>query len=102
MFASSRQRPQRRWLERGSEAGRGALGKVSPIYFWADAGFANPEVYEFLEAEGIKYAIRLPANRVLQERIGYLLTPLAARRMTCAGPMQASPTKQEAGRDPAG
>ena len=24
-------------------------------------------------AEGVKYAIRLPANRVLQERIGYLL-----------------------------
>ena len=35
----------------------------------ADAGFANPEVYEFLEAALIKYAIRLPANRVLQERI---------------------------------
>ena len=32
-----------------------------------------PEVYEFLEAERIKYAIRLPANRVLQDRIGYLL-----------------------------
>jgi hypothetical protein len=31
-------------------------GKVSRIYFRADAGFANPEVYEFLEAEGIKYA----------------------------------------------
>jgi hypothetical protein len=48
-------------------------GKVSRIYFRADAGFANPEVYEYLEGEGIKYAIRLPANRVLQERIGYLL-----------------------------
>ena len=48
-------------------------GKVSHIYFRADAGFANPEVYEYLEAERIKYAIRLPANRVLQERIGYLL-----------------------------
>src|SRR2546430_15690074 len=46
-------------------------GKVSRIYFRADAGFANPEVYEFLEAERIKYAIRLPANRVLQERIGF-------------------------------
>jgi hypothetical protein len=49
-------------------------GKVSRIYFRADAGFANPEVYEYLEGQGIKYAIRLPANRVLQERIGYLLT----------------------------
>jgi len=49
-------------------------GKVSRIYFRADAGFANPEVYEFLDAERIKYAIRLPANRILQERIGRLLT----------------------------
>src|SRR6266446_10222401 len=32
-----------------------------------------PEVYEFLEAKRIKYAIRLPANQVLQGRIGYLL-----------------------------
>ena len=48
-------------------------GKLSRINFRADAGFANPEVYEFLEGEGIRYAIRLPANRVLQERIGYLL-----------------------------
>ena len=47
--------------------------KVSRLYFRADAGFANPEVYGYLEGEGIKYAIRLPANRVLQERIGYLL-----------------------------
>jgi hypothetical protein len=49
-------------------------GKVSRIYFRADAGFANPDVYEFLETERIKYAIRLPANHVLQERIGHLLT----------------------------
>src|SRR5262245_54926176 len=48
-------------------------GKVTRIYFRADAAFAMPEVYEFLEAERIKYAIRLPANRVLQDRIGYLL-----------------------------
>jgi DDE family transposase len=44
------------------------------IRFRADAGFANPEVYEFLEAERIKYAIRLPAKQILQHRIGYLLT----------------------------
>jgi hypothetical protein len=49
-------------------------GKVSCIYFRADAAFAMPEVYEFLEAERIKYAIRLPANQVLQSRIGYRLT----------------------------
>jgi hypothetical protein len=43
-------------------------------YFRADAAFASPEVYEFLEAEDFKYAIRLPANRVLQDSIGHLLT----------------------------
>src|SRR5262245_853283 len=48
-------------------------GKVTRIYFRADAAFAVPEVYEFLEAERIKYAIRLPANQILQGRIGYLL-----------------------------
>jgi Transposase DDE domain group 1 len=42
-------------------------------YFRGDAAFANPEVYEFLEAEGYKYTIRLPANSVLQERIAWLL-----------------------------
>jgi hypothetical protein len=42
-------------------------------YFRGDAAFANPEVYEFLEAEGYKYTIRLPANAVLQENIGWLL-----------------------------
>jgi len=46
---------------------------VKRLYFRADAAFANPEVYAFLEAAGIAYAIRLPANRVLQDKIGYLL-----------------------------
>jgi hypothetical protein len=48
-------------------------GKVSRIYFRADAAFAMPGVYEYLEDTRIKYAIRLPANRVLQQRIGHLL-----------------------------
>jgi hypothetical protein len=43
------------------------------LYFRGDAAFANPEIYEFLEAEGYGYTIRLPANSVLQHRIGYLL-----------------------------
>ena len=46
---------------------------VKRLYFRGDAAFANPEIYEFLEAEGIGYTIRLPANRILQERIGDLL-----------------------------
>jgi hypothetical protein len=48
-------------------------GTVKRLYFRGDAAFANPEIYEFLEAEGMGYAIRLPANRVLQERICHLL-----------------------------
>jgi hypothetical protein len=44
------------------------------LYFRADAAFAKPEIYELLEHEGIRYAIRLPANQVLQRRIGHLLT----------------------------
>jgi len=48
-------------------------GVVKHLYFRGDAGFANPEVYEFLEAEGASYTIRLPANQVLQDKIGYLL-----------------------------
>jgi hypothetical protein len=42
-------------------------------YFRADAAFASPEIYEFLEAEGYAYVIRLPANAVLQRRIAHLL-----------------------------
>jgi Transposase DDE domain group 1 len=49
-------------------------GKVLRLYFRADAAFANPDLYEYLEDEGIKYAIRLPMNPILQERIGHLLT----------------------------
>src|SRR4030081_1079305 len=78
-------------------------GKVSRIYFRADAGFANPDVYEFLEADGIKYAIRLPANRILQERIGYLLKRPVGRPSNDVRRSHASfTTKQEAGRDLAG
>ncbi len=42
-------------------------------YFRGDGAFASPEVYEFLETESFKYAIRLPANRVLQDSIVHLL-----------------------------
>jgi hypothetical protein len=48
--------------------------KMRRRYFRGDAAFANPDIYEFLEAEGYKYTIRLPANAVLQESIAWLLT----------------------------
>jgi len=43
-------------------------------YFRADAAFAQPELYEYLEAEGFEYAIRLPANDALMRDIEWLLT----------------------------
>ena len=42
-------------------------------YFRGDAAFASPDIYEFLEAEGFLYAIRLPKNQALQESIAHLL-----------------------------
>jgi hypothetical protein len=38
-----------------------------------DPAFALPGVYEYLEADGFQHAIRLPANRVLQDQIAPLL-----------------------------
>jgi len=42
--------------------------------FRGDAGFAKPEVYEFLEAEGYRYAIRLPENAVLYHGVEHMMT----------------------------
>jgi len=79
-------------------------GKVSRIYFRADAGFANPEVYEFLEAKQIKYAIRLPKNPILQGGGSDICSSgqSAAHPMMCAGSMPISPIKREAGPSRAG
>jgi len=43
-------------------------------FFRADIAFARPDVHEFLEQEQFVYAIRLPANDVLQREIAHLLT----------------------------
>ena len=43
-------------------------------YFRGDAAFASPDIYEFLEAEGFLYAVRLPTNPILQKSIAHLLT----------------------------
>jgi len=43
------------------------------LLFRADAAFAKPEVYDYLELREIGYAIRLPANEVLQEHVKHLL-----------------------------
>jgi hypothetical protein len=41
--------------------------------FRGDAAFAKPELYEFLEARGVGYAIRLPSNGILEGHIAHLL-----------------------------
>ena len=43
-------------------------------YFRVDAAFPMPEIYEFLEAEGYTYAIRLPTSTVLREKISHVRT----------------------------
>jgi Transposase DDE domain group 1 len=41
--------------------------------FRGDAAFAKPELYQFLEARGVGYAIRLPSNGILEGNIAHLL-----------------------------
>ena len=43
------------------------------LLFRTDAAFAKPEVYEYLESMDTGYAMRLPANEVLQGNIRHLL-----------------------------
>src|SRR6267143_1493700 len=75
-------------------------GTVKRLFFRGDAAFANPEIYEFIEAEGIGYTIRLPANSVLQDKIGYLLKrpvgrpPLEVRRYYASFSYQAQSWKK--------
>jgi Transposase DDE domain group 1 len=45
----------------------------------ADAAFAKPEVYEALEARGVKYAIRIPSNDILEREVAELLTRSVGR-----------------------
>jgi hypothetical protein len=64
-------------------------GRVKRLYFRGDAAFANPEIYELLEAEGMGYAVRLPANRVLQDKM-FLAEPSPSHArgpalLSCAG-----------------
>ena len=69
---AGRANPHRRVSPRRCEGEESGVHNSS-IAFLAN-GLACSSVCEFLEAERIKYAIRLPANQVLQSSIGYLLT----------------------------
>jgi hypothetical protein len=62
-----------------------------------------PRVYEYLEDKRITYAIRLPANRVLQERIGICSSARSGvRRTMSAGLTRVSAIRLEAGPHHAG
>jgi len=68
-------------LARGAGADDCPLaGDREGLYFRGAAVFAHPEIYDFLTAERIRYTIWLPANSILQRRIGYL--PEAPGRAT--------------------
>jgi len=63
-----------RWKELLRPIVRRYENKKVRKYFWGDAAFAKPEIYEYLEEKGLLYAIRLPANDVLYDEIKHLLT----------------------------
>ena len=49
------------------------LREAVRLLFRADAAFAKPELYEYMESKSFGYAMRLPANDVLQREIAHLL-----------------------------
>ena len=62
------------------------------LLFRADAAFAKPEVYEYLESRDTGYAMRLPANEVLQGNIRHLLRrPVGRPPKACPEPVEGKP-----------
>lgn len=49
------------------------------IYFRADAAFASPDLYEYLEDNNILYAMRIKANNRLHEMVEHLMTRSVGR-----------------------
>jgi hypothetical protein len=69
------QRPQRRRLAGCPRPGHRPVCKRDILrFFRADAAYAIPAIYARLEEAGYFYAIRLPANNVLREKIAHRLT----------------------------
>lgn len=63
-----------RWKELLEPIVRQYENKKVRKYFRGDAAFVKPEIYEYLEENGLLYAIRLPANDLLYDEIKHLLT----------------------------
>ena len=67
-----------------------AQGKL--VAFRADAAFARPAIYEALEARGVQYAIRIPANKSLEREIeDILFRPGGTAKPHAIGPVQECP-----------
>ncbi|NLF72566.1 MAG: IS1380 family transposase [Candidatus Anammoximicrobium sp.] len=62
---------------------RKQFGEV-PLYLRADSGFAVPAFFDFLEAEGLRYAVSMGSNRVL-ERLSQGLMHQVRRESAAAG-----------------
>jgi len=63
-----------RWKELLNPIVKRYTNKNIRKYFRGDAAFTKPEIYEYLESNGFLYAIRLPANEILQKEIQHLWT----------------------------
>jgi hypothetical protein len=59
-------------IERRQKQGRDVVVR-------ADAAFAKPELYEAPEKWGVKYAIRIPSNDILEREVAALLTRFVGR-----------------------
>jgi hypothetical protein len=62
-----------RWQEVLAPAVERYQRKGARLLFRGDAAFAKPEIYEYLELKVIEYAIRLPANDILEQEVKHLL-----------------------------
>ena len=58
----------------------GYRSKRKQLYFRGDGAFASPDIYEFLEVEGVGYSIPLSADRVLQENKGWERMEMDAKK----------------------
>ncbi len=63
-----------RWKESLNPIVKRYQNKNIRKYSRGDAAFTKPEIYEYLESNGFLYAIRLPANDILQKEIQHLWT----------------------------
>ncbi len=57
----------------------------------ADAAFAKPELYEALEKRGVRYAIRIPSNDILEQEVAELLTRSVSTQSHAGDPVQELP-----------